>query len=67
MPLPSRNTQSGQSRSSTSPVDLLIGRRRCAYDRAQLMPLDMHERLKLLGLVDDEADLTSAGRQWLSD
>ena len=31
------------------------------------MPLDMHERLKLLGLFDDEADLTSAGRQWLSD
>ena len=39
----------------------------CYYDRARLMPRDVQERLKSLGFVDDGADLTSAGRQWLDE
>ena len=39
----------------------------CCYDRARLMPCDVHERLKSLGLVDDGADLTPAGREWLEE
>ena len=39
----------------------------CCYERAQLIPPDVHERLRSLGFVDDEAHLTSAGRKWLDD
>jgi len=37
------------------------------YERAQLMPRDVHERLKSLGFVNDEAKLTCAGRHWLDE
>ena len=39
----------------------------CCYDRARLMPRDVHERLKFLGLIDGRSELKAAGRRWLDE
>jgi hypothetical protein len=39
----------------------------CCYDRARLMPRDVHERLKFLGLIDGRSEPTAAGRRWLDE
>jgi len=36
-------------------------------DRARLMPRDVCERLKVLGLIDGRSELTAAGRRWLDE
>ena len=39
----------------------------CFYYRARLMPRHVHERLKFLGLGDDGANLTAAGKRWFDE
>lgn len=39
----------------------------CYHDSARLMPRDVRDRLEFHGLIDDQRELTTAGKQWLDE